>query len=218
MKTINTSEIIPVDLNCILYKYEKNLEFMFSLLEEKEKTKYYSNQAELRKIAIQKFLWNEEAMQWYDYNFVIKEHTKIESISNYFPLWAECYMYQNQVNQAIQSLESGNLLQKSGVVSTSLYTRQQWDFPNGKIILLFFSLFYFKIIIGWPPLQWFLIEGLRNSKIDRGFILAKEISVSWLCSNLAGFDYSYGQMYEKYDTRFFGYRGFGIFKFQANII
>lgn len=51
--------------------------------------------------------------------------------------------------------------------------------------------------------------GLRKVDTTESLNLAKKIATRWLYSNLAGFQYSNQQMYEKYDGRLFGYRGFG---------
>ena len=64
-----THHFAPVCLNSLLYKTEKDLEQMSAVLGRKEASKKWREQAEQRKAAIQKYLWDAERGLFFDYDF-----------------------------------------------------------------------------------------------------------------------------------------------------
>ncbi|KAL6005632.1 hypothetical protein ACLOJK_006202 [Asimina triloba] len=67
----------------------------------------------------------------------------------------------------------------------------EWDFPNG-----------------WAPLQHMIVEGLANSGLAEGRVLAEDIVVRWIRTNYAAYK-STGAMHEKYDVEACGKTGGG---------
>jgi len=61
LHSIQTTDIIPVELNCLLYKTEIILSNAYALSGNDIKTQYYVTSYEKRKAAINKYLWNKEA-------------------------------------------------------------------------------------------------------------------------------------------------------------
>jgi alpha,alpha-trehalase len=72
-----------------------------------------------------------------------------------------------------------DFLKSGGLITTLEETGQQWDAPNG-----------------WAPLQWVVIEGLRNYGHHA---LADEIKKRWVGVNLSVFKEK-SKMVEKYDV------------------
>ena len=71
------------------------------------------------------------------------------------------------------------LLKNGGIVTTTMYTGQQWDAPNG-----------------WAPLQWIAFKGLNNYGYNE---LANEIAHRWLSLNEKVFKAT-GKLMEKYNV------------------
>lgn len=88
MENIYIKELIPIDLNCILHKYEQNLASFAELLELPEKRNYYSAEANARKKAINNILYDHEHRTWFDYNHVHDKLVPLHSAASFFPLWS----------------------------------------------------------------------------------------------------------------------------------
>lgn len=97
------------------------------------------------------------------------------SASNLFPLWVGCFDRFNRPKIARQVLGYINRLQldkfPGGVPNTLANTGQQWDYPNV-----------------WPPMQYILIEGLRNLGSKSASDLAYKWSLRWIQSNYLAYN------------------------------
>ncbi len=175
--SIHTTQIIPVDLNSLLYNLEKTLARAYELEAAPEKAEIYRSKAENRKAAIQKYLWEEETGFYFDYNFKNANTTGIYSLAGVYPLFFEI-SEKEQARKVAEALEQ-IFLRPGGLVSTPHHTGQQWDAPNG-----------------WAPLQYMSIEGLRNYGKDQ---LAAEIKQRWLNLNQNVYQKTY-KLLEKYNV------------------
>ena len=181
---INTTDILPVDLNCLLYFLENRLAFFYGLKGEQQKSNYYQEKALKRRNLINKIFWNKKEKFYFDYNWRTGTQTNVISLAGCFPLYFEIAKpeYAKDVAEKIESL----LLKPGGLVTTLNQTGQQWDAPNG-----------------WPPLQWIAIKGLREYSLNN---LADIIKDRWLNLNESVYKRT-GKMLEKYnveDTTLFG--------------
>lgn len=181
---INTTDILPVDLNCLLYFLENRLAFFYNLKGEQQKSNFYQEKALKRRNIINKIFWNPKEKFYFDYNWRTGTQTKVISLAGCFPLYFEIAKpeYAKDVAEKIKSL----LLKPGGLVTTLNNTGQQWDAPNG-----------------WPPLQWIAIKGLREYSLNN---LADIIKDRWLRLNENVYKRT-GKMVEKYnvvDTTLFG--------------
>ena len=175
--SIHTTQIIPVDLNSLLYNLEETLAHAYELDDAVEKAETFQKKAENRKAAIQKYLWEEETGFYFDYNFKKENTTGIYSLAGVYPLFLEI-AEEGQASKVATSLERV-FLRPGGLVSTPHNTGQQWDAPNG-----------------WAPLQYMSIEGLRNYDKDE---LASEIKRRWLDLNQNVYENTY-KLLEKYNV------------------
>jgi len=177
LTTIETTNIIPVDLNCLLYAYENILSKAASVSKAGSKSAYYKERAEKRKVAIQKYCWSEKENFFFDYQFVKKEPTRKWSAAGAMPLFVgaatakQAGFVQNNIRE--------KLLKDGGIATTAYHTGQQWDAPNG-----------------WAPLQYIVTKGLLNYKYDS---LAKTIADRWMTVNEKVFATT-GKMLEKYNV------------------
>lgn len=91
LTSVETSTLIPVDLNAILFAVEQQLSSFFGLVGDSRRALDYASFADARMLAIERILWNATASQWQDYN-TEREVWKLETmISNFIPLWTKCY-------------------------------------------------------------------------------------------------------------------------------
>ncbi len=116
LSTIRTANIIPIDLNCLLYHLELTLG--------------KQNEAERRRQAIHRYMWSNDLQFFLDYNFIKKKSTNRLTLAGLFPLWLNVSTEDQSENVArqVESL----FLRDGGVVTTiSNQSTQQWDSPNG---------------------------------------------------------------------------------------
>ena len=137
---ICTSQIVPVDLNALLFDVESLLAMLFA--DDEPMARLYQNAAMRRRAAINRYLWNKEHHFFFDWHRGNECNTKVWSLAAMVPLFTKLAS-GDQARAVSQHLEQ--FLAPGGLVTTLTTTTQQWDSPNG-----------------WAPLQWFAIAGLDN--------------------------------------------------------
>lgn len=177
LSTIHTTDIIPPDLNALLYNLELVLAKAHQLKGQEEKVAHFQQKASQRKAALLQYCWNETIGYFSDYDFVKQEHTSVPSLAGMYPLTFQMAT-EEQASKAANFIEK-NLLKAGGVVSTLTDNGQQWDYPNG-----------------WAPLQWMTIEGLRNYNQTA---LATTIKDRWIDLNTRVYKNT-GKLVEKYNV------------------
>ena len=175
--SIHTTEIIPVDLNCLLYQLELTISKCYDLLNDTIQTKKYLQVADQRKASIIKYCWNEEKKFFFDYDFVAGKQKEHFTLAAAFPLFFK--IANDYQAQAVAKTIQSKFLKFGGLTTTLSATGQQWDAPNG-----------------WAPLQWISYKGLLNYQYND---LAEEIKLNWLTSNQKVYSNT-GKMTEKYDV------------------
>ena len=175
--TIQTTNIIPVDLNCLLY----NLENVIAKAKALNKDELFSNEfkkkAAARKAAILKYCWNKTNNFFCDYNISAKKTNDLITAAGLFPLFVNLASKEQAAKLA--TVTNTELLKDGGIVTTNNHTGQQWDAPNG-----------------WAPLQWIGVKGLLNYKQDE---LAKKIAQRWVSLNEKVY-LATGKLMEKYNV------------------
>ncbi|HSP41197.1 MAG TPA: alpha,alpha-trehalase TreA [Gillisia sp.] len=177
LSTIHTTDILPVDLNSLLYHLEFTLHKAYLLKGEDELSDKYKSRSEKRMKAINKYFWNEEEGYFMDHNFKQGTSIGVLSLAGIYPLFFRIAT-QSQSRGVYQRIEE-DFLKPGGVVTTPYHTGQQWDAPNG-----------------WAPLQWMTITGLRNYGHTWLATLIKE---RWLQLNKTVYNRTY-KMLEKYNV------------------
>jgi alpha,alpha-trehalase len=177
LASIHTTDIIPVDLNALLYHLELTLSKAYEIDGDVEQSTLYSQKAENRKMAMLKYCWNEAEGFFLDYDFIARAFTEIPSLAAMFPLYFNM-AEQSHADSVATKIEK-DFLKDGGVLTTLLETGQQWDAPNG-----------------WAPLQWITIKGLRNYGHND---LADLIKRRWVDLNVKVYKNT-GKMVEKYNV------------------
>jgi alpha,alpha-trehalase len=177
LETIHTTDIIPVDLNALLFHMEITLAEMAELEGDREAEKLYKQKAKARRKALLKYCWNNTDDYFYDYDFVKGTTTNIPTLAAVYPLYF-CMARRSQATAVALRIEA-EFLKPGGLTTTLNKTSQQWDAPNG-----------------WAPLQWMSIQGLRNYKHN---YLAATIAENWVKQNQDVYKRT-GKMMEKYNV------------------
>ena len=170
-----TTEIIPVDLNALLYHLEKTLSLGAEQLGDPEAVEYYQQRMNYRKEELEKLCWNEINGFYIDYRWTERKPSGSPSLAGVFPLYMGMAT-QDEAERTAKFLER-LFLKPGGLVTTLFNTGQQWDSPNG-----------------WAPLQWMAIVGLRKYNLDD---LADAIKERWMRVNQDVYRNT-GKMTEKY--------------------
>ncbi len=176
----NCMDYLPVDLNSLLYKYEKDLEMIYSMFSNSVKTRKYSRMARKRKSAMVSLMWADKRRFFFDYNYRLKKRSRFYSLAGYFPMWTRMAT-DEQAKGMVKNLRifehDGGLAvtQKEGLSKKF----KQWDYPNG-----------------WPNMQWIVVKGLLNYGYKAR---AREIALKWIRMNKKVFKKT-GVFWEKYDV------------------
>lgn len=175
--SIHTTEIIPVDLNTLLYMVEDILEKTYQLNGATEKAEQVKKQKIKRSDLIHQYCWDSSKNIFCDYDFVQAKSKDTISLAMSFPLFAKIASPE-QAAYIAKCIEEKCLFE-GGLVTTINESGQQWDSPNG-----------------WAPLQWITVQGL----INYGYVdLANTIMERWLRLNRKVFART-GKMMEKYNV------------------
>ena len=181
LSTIQTTDIIPIDLNSLLYHTEKLLAEFYDRYDDKNKVSFYNTRAEKRYKSLQKYCFDTKEKIYYDYNWKQKKQTGKFTPASFFPMWLyEGFSEMNEANgkAAAEKLKL-TLLKDGGVLSTIVNNKQQWDAPNG-----------------WAPLQWVVISALEKSNQKE---LAQDIAQRWIKLNNDVYQRT-GKLMEKYNV------------------
>jgi len=81
-------DFLPIDLNCFLYKYEKDFAQAAEILGDEKEKKSWEEKANKRKTLINMYMWNEQEGFFYDYDYVQKQQSVFLSLAGFVPLWA----------------------------------------------------------------------------------------------------------------------------------
>jgi alpha,alpha-trehalase len=175
--TIQTTDLAPVDLNCLMYNLELTIANSYQAQGNLTQYKVYQDKANARKKAILKYFWDPKTNWFQDYNWTTKQFSAIPTLAAVFPL--EFKIATSEQAQKIAAGLKANFLKPGGLVTTLNFSGQQWDAPNG-----------------WAPLQYMAIDGLENYNHRE---LAKDIATRWTRLNIRVFKQT-GKLLEKYNV------------------
>lgn len=178
LRSLNVMNIIPVDLNSILYGNEMAIACFYNMTGNATAAKMWEKTAAERSEAIQAVFWNETLYSYFDYNMTSKEQhiyvpadkdtqpfenatapagmQELFTVTQFYPFWmgaAPAYIRNNPhaVMTAYSRVAKYLDLKSGGIPSSNLRTGQQWDQPNV-----------------WPPLMHILMEGLTKTPATFG--------------------------------------------------
>jgi alpha,alpha-trehalase len=174
LSTINTTNIVPIDLNCLLYDLEKTIEEALELSGEPAHASYYHFEADRRAQAINKYHYDENKGFYFDYHRTREQQTNYPTLAAVYALNSGISS-QEQADAVAERLEKDFLL-PGGFATSLVNTKEQWD---GEKV--------------WSPLQKMADSGLQRF----GHIaLAAQGRENWTQRNLELFERT-GQFFEK---------------------
>lgn len=115
LSSIHTTDVVPVDLNCLLWHLESSLGLAAA--------------ADRRRAALQRYCWSESEQFFCDYRISSGQPSPRLSLAGVFPLYFR--LASAAQAQAVADRLRRSFLQSGGLVTTLDTTGQQWDAPNG---------------------------------------------------------------------------------------
>ena len=178
LHTIITTDIVPPDLNSLLWHLESLLAREASTEEAQRR---FAAAADARKAAINNYLYDEETGYYQDLNWTTGEFTGYLTLAGVYPLFVG--LANDRRAASVGEVIAERFLAPGGVRTSLVDTGQQWDAPNG-----------------WAPLQWMTYRGLKNYNENS---VAADLRKRWLANN----ERVYGnvtKMVEKYNVENLG--------------
>jgi alpha,alpha-trehalase len=175
--SIRTVELLPVDLNSLLYALEQTLARACRAAARPGEASQFDERAFARRRAMHRYLWDERSGAFEDYGWRDRRRSGALTAATLYPLFVGLATATQAADVAMRTEQV--LLAPDGLATTTARTGQQWDAPNG-----------------WAPLQWIAIEGL-NRYGHRS--LARRIAHRWIDENLGVYEAT-GKLVEKYDV------------------
>ncbi|RFU76595.1 trehalase precursor [Trichoderma arundinaceum] len=172
LRSLNNKDIVPVDLNSILYGNELAIARFYNQTGNTTAAREWSDLAANRSASIQAVFWNQTLFTYFDYNLTSssqniyvpadKDSAAFDRrtappgkqvffhIGQFYPFWtgaAPDYIKNNPyaVSQAFDRVSRYLDARPGGIPASNVQTGQQWDQPNV-----------------WPPHMHILMQGLNN--------------------------------------------------------
>lgn len=186
LRTIRTTELVPVDLNCLLYHLELTIANGYSQMKQYKLAARFHLIAERRAEAIRKWCWDDEQQFFCDYDMRSGATTQRLTLAGAFPLFVG--IATNEQAATVAERLERDFLKAGGLVTTLINNGQQWDSPNG-----------------WAPLHYIVISGLQRYGYTE---LADAITSRWLTTNMTVFENRH-KFIEKYNVESPGELGGG---------
>lgn len=190
------NDFLPIDLNVLLFKYERDFTKIASHLNDREGEIKWKRKSQDRKKEINRLMRNEKEGFFYDYGYDFKKQSDFLSLAGFTPLWAglasadqagkmvkKLKVFETPYGLTITAKESlAKPLDLSGIQKRyhpailEIISPKQFDYPNS-----------------WPPLEYLTVIGL----LKYGFVTdAKRLMEKYLKSWAKIFR-QYGTFFEK---------------------
>jgi len=184
--SIDTTQIVPVDLNSLLFGLENAIRSGCERRGKVECAREFARRAQRRRAAIDRYLWSATLGAYLDFRWTRQVPVDRVSAATLYPLFTGAA--SDTQAAAVARTTIRELLRPGGIVTTPLATGQQWDAPNG-----------------WAPIQWISVAGLQRYG-QRA--LSATIACRWNANVERVYQQS-GRLVEKYDVVTIGHSGGG---------
>lgn len=176
LATIDTTDVVPVDLNSLLWSLERFIAVECGITRDAGCVRDFTARAGARGRAVERWLWDERGGRYGDWDAVRARLRPGPTAATAYPLFLG--LSTGPRAATVAATIRRDLLAPGGLRTSTVVTGQQWDRPNG-----------------WAPLQWIAAEGLRRTGHDT---LAREIATRFLATVEHEYRAS-GKLLEKYD-------------------
>ncbi len=176
--TIETTSIVPVDLNSLLFGLERAIAEGCGRAGDQSCVSEFERRSSDRRKAVQHYLWDASHGRFLDYQWRRGQQLDRPTAAMLYPLFVG--LAEPEQARAVAAVASTTLLAQGGILTTPVRTGQQWDAPNG-----------------WAPHQWIAVTGLNAyGQSD----LARTIATRWLKTVSRTYRET-GKLLEKYDVQ-----------------
>ncbi|KAK0657607.1 Six-hairpin glycosidase-like protein [Cercophora newfieldiana] len=192
LRYLNVRDMVPVDLNSILYQNEVSIASFLRTQGNETGAKAWDDIAKKRSDAMYAVLWNSTLWSYFDYNITSQSHFRfvpldedataaeralapndqqvLFNVAQLYPFWTGAAPDQLKnnplaVQRAFSRVDTMLKEKAGGIPATNFMTGQQWDEPNV-----------------WPCLQHVLMEGLRKTPAtfgedDPAYVAVQDLSL-----------------------------------------
>ncbi len=178
ISTINTGDIIPVDLNALLYNLEMTISKAKIVEKKYDEATEWEKTASRRREALMRYCWADSKGMFFDFNIQKYKQTGVISAAAAYPLFFKM-LSKRDADRLVANIKQ-NLLFVGGIATTNFESGQSWDAP-----------------FGYAPLQWITIKGFRNYGYEE---LANEIKNRWVNLNIDVYKNT-GKLLDKYNVK-----------------
>ena len=159
-----THHYAPVELNSLLYRYERDMAHFAHLLGRPQDALRWDRRANARAAAMERYLWQPKQGIFTDYDFVRSRPSTYAYLTSLYPLWAGV---ATRAQADSVAAHIGLFERPGGLAMSQTKSGLQWDEPYG-----------------WAPTNWIAVEGLDalgfhadavriarhfNATVDQGF-------------------------------------------------
>ncbi|MGQ0641518.1 MAG: alpha,alpha-trehalase TreF [Gemmatimonadaceae bacterium] len=181
LRTLETTELAPVDLNSLLYHAERTIAALRRFRRSDDDSAVavrWMQMADTRRRVLLTHTYDSAQGFFFDVRWRTGERvTDRPTLAAAAPLYFG--LATPEQGSAVAARLGRDFLRPGGFVTTLIASGQQWDAPNG-----------------WPPHQWLAIMGMQ--RYGRGD-LADSARARWLALNQRTYRLT-GKMMEKYDV------------------
>lgn len=148
LTSIETTQIVPIDLNSLLYNLEAQLATYYDILGQANQSALFTELANKRLMALNEYCWSDSQGLFMDFNLRTHKQSDVCSLASAVPLFVNLATPHQAEKTKVILMDK--FLKQGGLVTTLNTTSQQWDSPNG-----------------WAPLQWFTVKGLKHYGFEK---------------------------------------------------
>lgn len=139
----DTASVASVSLNAFLYRYELDLARMAEMVGQFELAQHYRLAAEQRRLAINRYLWDESSGMYRNYSVGSGRHSSVVHSDQFAMLYVGAASKEQAAS--LEKRVLGELEKAGGLGSSSIQSGKQWDGDHG-----------------WAPLHVMAIQGLAD--------------------------------------------------------
>ncbi|WP_448501166.1 alpha,alpha-trehalase TreF [Sphingomonas sp.] len=176
LASIDTTDMVPVDLNSLLYAMERDIAARCEAL-ARDCARAFGKRADERRAGIERWLWSADEGRYGDFDRKTGRLRAGLTAATAYPLFARVAS-EKRAARVAETIDA-RLIAPGGLRTSLFETGEQWDAPNG-----------------WAPLQWIAADGLLAYGHDGP---ARRIAVAWVATVQRGYAGS-GRLMEKYDV------------------
>lgn len=178
LASICTTDIVPIDLNALLYKLEMKIAGLAGAAGDAAVARTFHARAAERRAVMAELLWCADQGAFFDFDWRRATRRRGLTAATVAPLFTG--LADAAQADALSRTLRQRMLSPGGLATSEQSSSEQWDRPNG-----------------WAPLQWMAVQGFAHYGHDN---LARQIAERWLSTVSAIYERE-GKLIEKYALR-----------------